>query len=648
MRLPKSIGHLGLFLLKRSSLANPEKWLLELLGGPATYTGKQVNEENALKYSAIFACIRIFSETLGSLPLHTYKRLEGGGKERATSHRLYPILHEEANPEMTSFMWRETTMGHLQSWGNCYSEIEFANSGYPKALWPLLPDHMEVRREKGQLLYIYTLPKGGVVGLPPERVLHIPGLGFNGLVGYSPIAMAREAIGLGLAAEEFGARFFANNARPGGYLRHPKTLSEEAQERLLKSWEKRHQGLTNPERLGVLEEGMEFKEVGIPQKDAQFLETRRFQIEEIARIYRIPLHMLQSLERATFSNIEHQAIEFVVHTLRPWLVRWEQALKMKLIPPKEKNTYFAEFLVDGLMRGDYKTRQEGYAIGRNGGWLSADDICEMENRNPLPDGMGKIYLVPLNMVPVQGVTGQKSVRRMEIRSSTGRRRMRAAYEPIFRDAATRLIKREAKELKAGIKKYLLRGSLVDFDRWLNSFYDEGFKDVIKKLMLPVVTSYGKAIHSLASQEISSDERVEEIELFCDSYASLYAGRHAGGSLKKIWKITSPGRSQRANEDLANDLDEEISIWEDERPEDIAREETVREDGAVAKETFILAGVVSLVWAASGKSCPYCEDLDGTIVGIESNFVDAGSTIEPEGEEPFTSSSGAGHPPLHDG
>ena len=235
--------------------------------------------------------------------------------------------------------------------------------------------------------------------LTDDRVWHLRGLSNDGLDGYSPISLMRQAIGLSMAAEKFGAKFFGNDARPGGILLHPGQLGDEAAKRLTETWESRHGGLSGAHRVAVLEEGLSYKEIGIPPDDAQFLETRKFQVNEIARIYRIPPHMLADLERATFSNIEHQSIDFVTHTIRPWLVRWEQSIKQNLMVPADRDRYFAEFLVDGLLRGDTKSRYEAYAIGRQNGWFSADDIREMENLNPLPDGKGEEYLIPLNMIP---------------------------------------------------------------------------------------------------------------------------------------------------------------------------------------------------------------------------------------------------------
>ncbi|MCX7903035.1 MAG: phage portal protein [Caloramator sp.] len=363
-----------------------------------TNAGVYVSEETAMRTTAVYACVRVLAETVASLPLSLYKRLDRG-KEKATYHPIYFLLHDMPNSEMTSFTFRETLMTHLILWGNAYAQIIRNSKGEIIELWPLMPNRMDIERDKetGKLIYRYLTDSGEVI-LQKEEVFHVVGLGFDGFKGYSPIQMAREAIGLSIATEEFGARFFANGARPGGILEHPGVVKDP--ERLRKSWEEVYKGTKNSHKIAVLEEGMKYHEIGIPPEDAQFLETRKFQLNEICRIFRVPPHMIGDLERATFSNIEHQSIEFVVHTVRPYLVRWEQAISKCLLNEGERRIYFPKFTVDGLLRGDFKTRMEGYAIGRQNGWLSPNDIRELEDMNPIPEGQGgDIYLVNGNMIP---------------------------------------------------------------------------------------------------------------------------------------------------------------------------------------------------------------------------------------------------------
>lgn len=377
---------------------------------PPAISGVDVSETTALKLPSVWACVRVISETVASLPLLTFERRADGGKERAVKHPLYNLLHLRPNYEMTSFVFKELMMANLLLWGNFYAQIERARNNVIMGLWPLRPDRMQVyRSDSGSLYYVYTPVHKGEHGAredfqsvtySPDDILHIPGLGFNGLVGYSVISMERDAVGLGMAAEEFANRFFGNDATPGMVLRHPQRLSGDAQKRLQSSWIEAHGGLENKWKPAILEEGMEIQTITMPLKDAQFMELRSFQLEEICRIFRVPPHLIQDLRRATYSNIEHQGIDFVVNTIRPWLVRIEQAIQTKLFA---NETYFCEHLVDALLRGDIQSRYAAYAVGRQWGWLSADDVRSLENMNPLEEDQGKIYLVPLNMVPADKV-----------------------------------------------------------------------------------------------------------------------------------------------------------------------------------------------------------------------------------------------------
>lgn len=370
-----------------------------------TTSGKPVNEHTAMQMTAVYSCVRILAEAVAGLPLHLYKYTASGGKEKALSHPLYFLLHDEPNPEMSSFVFRETLMTHLLLWGNAYAQIIRNGKGEVIALYPLMPNRMRVDRDsKGELYYSYTrysdeapAINGMTVTLRPSDVLHIPGLGFDGLVGYSPIAMAKNAIGLAMATEEYGAKFFANGAAPGGVLEHPGTIKDP--QKVKESWNMAYQGSSNAHRVAVLEEGMKYQPIGISPEQAQFLETRKFQINEIARIFRIPPHMIGDLEKSSFSNIEQQSLEFVKYTLDPWVIRWEQAISRSLLRTDEKKLLFAKFNVDGLLRGDYTSRMNGYAIGIQNGFMCPNDARALEDMDLIPDELGgNKFLCNGNMV----------------------------------------------------------------------------------------------------------------------------------------------------------------------------------------------------------------------------------------------------------
>lgn len=367
-------------------------------------SGKNVDEFSAMRISAVYACVRVLAESVASLPLHIYK-IDGQQKYRAVEHPLYTLLHDAPNADMTSFIFRETLMTHLLLHGNAYAQILRDGHGRVAGLYPLLPKRMSVEREdNGAKIYVYQIKKGespnlkdgGEITFRAENILHICGLGYDGIIGYSPIAMARNAIGLAMSCEDYGSKFFSNGARPSGILKTPTLIKDPA--KLRESWESMYGG-ENAGRVAVLEQGVEYQPISLSNADSEFLQSRRFQIEEIARIFRVPLHLLNDLTHATFSNIEHQSLNFVVHTLTPWLVRWEQAINKNLLTDKERGKYFVKFNVDGLLRGDYASRVSGYCQLIQNGVMSINEVRHLEELNPISseDG-GDLHIINGNFM----------------------------------------------------------------------------------------------------------------------------------------------------------------------------------------------------------------------------------------------------------
>ena len=307
-------------------------------------------------------------------------------------------MHSAPNPEMPSYALREALFAHVLNWGNAYALIDFDDYTEPKAIWLMRPDRTKLMRdyETRQLYFNYTPMDGSLpVKVPYYRVLHVPGLGFDGLTGYSIISMARDAIGLGLATEKFGALYFGQGTNLGAIAKHPGHLSPEAHDNLKKDLKEKYEGIGKSHSLIILQEGMTFDKTTIPPDDSQFLETRQFQITDIARWYRVPPHMIGDLSKATFSNIEQQSLEYVVYTLTPWLVRWEQWMNFKLIPPQLQATHYFKFIVQALLRGDFASRTNGYHMAIMDGWLSPNEAREFEDLNPRIGG--DEYLRPTNM-----------------------------------------------------------------------------------------------------------------------------------------------------------------------------------------------------------------------------------------------------------
>lgn len=484
-------------LLKRSTTttpASPAEWFVNLIGGSASKAGARVTPDSAIGNTAVWRAVSLLSSSLASLPLQVYRRLPNGGKEPDRDHPLYRLLHEAPNERQTSVEWREMMGGHLELRGNAFSWIETDRKGQVKALWPLTPTRMQVLIAPDErLVYEYTPRSGARIHYREEEILHLRGLSSDGIIGLSPVAVAREALGISAAAEEHAASFYGNGTVVGGVLEHPARLTTEAFSRIEDSWKKRHGGSGNAWKPAILEEGMKWHQLGMSSKDAQFLETRKYQVEEVARIWGVPLHKLQSMDRSTFSNIEHQAIEFVVDAIRPRCVRMEQRMDLTLLLERERTTHFISFKIDGLLRGDLKTRYEAYAIARNWGWLCADDVRDLENMNPLPDGQGKVFLMPQNMQPAPDPAAAKTLAAPAAAPQPRRRapsddedddesraqQVLRAYEPVLVDAFGRAAR---KELLALQRRAATGVAAADVVAWHETFWRDHERTLADQLM----------------------------------------------------------------------------------------------------------------------------------------------------------------------
>lgn len=363
-----------------------------------TASGEEIDEQTALTCAAVFAAVRVLGETVASLPLEVFERLPNGGKRSAPEHPMYPVLHDEFNPEMSSFIGRETMQGHLGTWGNGYAEIERTRGGRPLALWPLAPSRIRPYRSKDDdgIYYKYTQPTGSVARIPARDMLHVPALGYDGLVGYSPVSLMAEPIGLNKAAERYAAELFSNDARPSGTIEVPMALSDQAYKRMQKSVETSGAVHGQRHRLKILEEGAKFASTSMKPEDVQMIEARRFGIEDIARAYRLAPHLLQDLTHGTFSNITELGREFIVFTMLPWFKRWQGEINRRLLSPP----YFCEFNAHAFLQGDHKARAEYYRGLFQVAGITPNRILELENENPIGPA-GDVRFVPMNMVPLE-------------------------------------------------------------------------------------------------------------------------------------------------------------------------------------------------------------------------------------------------------
>lgn len=433
-------------LLSRRTVPSesPDNWpRISFFSTPAA--GIKVCEDTALTYSAVFACVKVISESIACLPWGVFKQ-NGEIRERAIDHPVNRILKKQPNPEMEPHVFKTLATIQALLWGAHYSEIEFNGMGEPMALWPLDPSKMEVKRDsKNRIVYFYD----NKTTLSADRVFRVLGMTLDGVTPCSVIKYARESISTGLAAESYGAAFFGNGAIPGGYIQNKEgnKISETGVKNLLTSWNRQNKGARNASKVQYLDAGMEFKQISIPPEDAQFLETRKFQILEICRWFRMPPHKLADLERAHHSNIESQNIEFVTDTLMPWITRFEESANFRLI---QEEDHYTKFNLNALLRGDTATRSQFYEKMFDRGVLSIDEIRSREDQNPLPNNLGKLRLVPLNMVSVENA------------NRNGGTVQQSNMSQLWRDPAERMVRKEAKALASMIKKGIENGDLDAF------------------------------------------------------------------------------------------------------------------------------------------------------------------------------------------
>ncbi|MFJ4631570.1 phage portal protein [Streptomyces sp. NPDC088847] len=658
-----------------SGIATPEKWVEEWwTGGIQNSAGVRVDQETAMMYAPYFAGVRVISEDVGGLPLLMYERL-ARGKDRATQHPLYPLLHDAPNPMMGALAFRENLTGHCMNWGRGAAYvITHPRTGVIEELWPLRPDRLHVKcRRMGngrfERWYQYLDDVNGIyANLAPGEVLFVGGVGDNGLGGHSIVELAANSIGLGLATEHYGAKTFDNNSAPGGILTHPDTVSDEARKRMRADWENLHRGINRAGLMAIMEEGVTWTSVGLPNDANQFLETRKLQVTDMSRWLRLPPHMIGDLDRATFSNIESQQLDYVSMALASWLTRWEQAIVTQLLLPEERARYFPEHLVDALLRGDTAARYAAYAIGRQWGWLSANDVRERENMNAI-DG-GDDYLVPLNMIPA-GSSGSgsdggrgRAVARFA-RALRGRRSWQAranvtdAWESKIADADQEVADLEAEKVGALVDEHLPapkdedtdggrgRRSVLAFLAALRTLYAEDgpIAERMTGLWLPLFTSFAADVSTEAADEVGHEDDVD-LSTWTRAYVKSHVGYRLSSSFGQLRKIAD----ESAYDQVAADIVDRFTKWQDERPQEVARWEGTQLSNAAARETWKDAGVRSLKWVTQGsKTCPYCKKLDGRTTPIEDPFIGKGDELDGDAEgEKLTAKRNTFHPPVHVG
>jgi HK97 family phage portal protein len=668
----------GMGLLKKwFSRAKPppphdDYWYLPFGATDPTLSGVRVDEETAIKYLTVYDCVSLVSGDVSNLPLLLYRHLPGKfGKERATDHPKYDLFHTAINEEITSRSWVESGISHNMLWGNHYALKIFNGLGKLIAIWPFPePSAIEPYRSKkdNRIHYKYRLQSGEEVDKTRDEILHIPGWGFNGIVGISPITIAREAIGLGLSTEQFGQRFFSNGTHPSGILSMPpetQRMGEDVAKKYLETVKQQVSGLGKSHSIMLLRNGETYHPLTMPLDDAQFLESRQFQKLEIAGMYHVPPHKIAVHgANSNYNNEEQENRHYVDSCLLSWLRRWETCLNQQVLTIQERRDgYFFEFLIDGLLRGDSAARVAYYTGMKNIGAITNNEIRSKENMNPLPDDQrGDETTMPLNFMFVKDIVAEQNkpepepviekdeedrllldwAKRSTKRSIIVRDRIVRNYKPLIYRASQVVVYKEVKSIKAQVNKIGGERDSTSMDQWLDDFYQE-MAEYIKQKLGPTLESFAQAIADSVLHEIGDDKvSQDEIDTFIANYINTYIVRHSSSSVGQI-------KSLLAEDGGLEKVVERVDEWEDKRAEKITENETVRLSNGMFSVVVFAAGM-STIFRIRGKStCPYCRSLEGRVISKAVPLLNEGDEIKPsQDHSPMVMKTVKYHPPIHQG
>lgn len=667
-----------------TTLENPANWLIDLIGGKRVRSGVKVTASTSMTLSAIFAGVRLLSTSVGGLPINHFKRVGDNGVDREDirDSPVARLLKLQPNDRMTPKVFRQTMMSHSLFWGNGYAVIHFDRAGRVAELLPLMPDRTRPFIKDGKK-WFKTRIKDRELELTNDEVLHVPGMGFNGLQGFPLWEMMRETTGLGLAEQQFGAAFYGDGANNTGVIEVPGKLNDKPYERLRTSFDREYTGLTQAFRTPILEAGATFKQTGVKPSDAQYVSGKQFSVQDVARWLNVPANMIGSPEKATFNNQEQTSINYVIYSLNDWLISYEQEYNLKLIDPARQTEEFIQHNVQGLLRGDVKTRFMVYKTAILNGIMTPNEARRLENLPPITGGDTLFF--PLNMAPIEIVAGGQATqqpateeeqarirgivdrmlegrrvdplqlpapvpetRALELRqvsSQDARERLGRTFEPLFTAAAARLVRVEVDRVTRAYQKDDQR----ERDDALEKFYEK-FEGRIKQGMSEPATAYAQAITAEIEREKETeivDDGRDRIDQFVDTYVETLAVRWIGSSRGQIdkFKRTLEGAA------LGAAVIKRASEWEATRAAKIGTREVKQQGNAVARESYREAGSTELTWVTRGnEDCPICEELDGTTVSIDAPFKRTGETIQSRDPDqaPIPLSSPAWHPPIHDG
>lgn len=646
------------------------------------------NPESALRISTVYACVRVLGNTIGTLPIHYFSRGADRIRQRVPGHPTEYKLNHQPNPELTAPEFWMMVIAHLYLYGNAYIFLQPTVNGGVFGYWPQYPPAIQVSRlDDGSRVFWKT---GRRDPFSASEIIHIRLFTIDGNYGLNPIAYHRQNLGLTFSAETFGASFFRNSARPSGVLEVPQELTEDGFQRLKKDWAATYGGTSNTGAPAVLEQGTTWKNISINPNEAQFLDTRKLQTREICKIMGVPPHMVQDLENATFTNIEHQGIDFVRHTIRPLAVLIEKAFTVGL--GLEAQNAFVEFDLEGLLRGDQSSRYASYSTALQNGWMTRNEVRDKENLPRIPGEAGNLFTVQLNMAPIDQLgmdpikgtlesetpatgtedaptdpednteddstegtttrnliqyetrTGEKSGR--EYRSSRVRLRLRKQFRGILFQAFARATKRETQDLRRLVKKSLGSRGLEEFETGISEFFGE-FWEVARAMLSPAMDSYIRSVMAEATDQVEpgsgpSDESMDQfVQNYIDAMVSRWISSHRG-------QIRQLARTDGTTQDVEAEILKRLDEWDEKQAEKLTGRESVQAEGAASRFAWAAVGVSFLIWRASGDNCPICDEIDGQIVGINKSFLDAGDRISAKGASALMAENSVNNPPIHAG
>lgn len=679
----------------RRSIENPGTPFVtaveELIAGAggANDAGTPVSQGTSVRLSTVYRCVRVLSDDLASLPLFVLQREKDGGRRRATDHPLYELLHLEPNPRHSSYELRRVMQANVALQGNGYATIRRDRGGRIREIWPVPAVRVTpgVNRETLQLEYqIRTAEQDRPEPWAANEILHIPGLNFDGIKGMSVLSAAREAIGGGLAVQKFGNKLFARGGRVPGIITTPfPTVDPEKRKNVRAGWDESVGGSENYHVPAIFPKGWDYKEIGIHPDDAQWIETKKFNVLDVCRFFGVNPHKVFDYERATFTNFEQSSLSHITDTIRPWVVLWEQELNRKLLKPEERaEGYFIECSLQALMRGDTATRGAFYALGRQWGFFTINDILEFENM-PGAGPAGDIRLVPFNMTnaesllledggaPPAGGEGGAAGRARALLEAAARRqtrlvaehrknilklrrKIRAAQQPIIEDRAAMIVKREIGAIEKELKPLQggdgrARRSLAALRKAIEKFYEDHGAWAAAK-MQPILMSYAGLIDGAIAQELGTDPSEEmpaQLERWTREYSTRFGIREASEGRLQLLALIDEFES-KGDDAAAEAVQQRLDEWGEKRAGKIGLNEAVQFMGGASRKLYTMGGKTRFVWAASPGACAFCRSLDGQTAGVQQNFVDAGDGVSggADAGPPLRPSDNIGHPPLHGG